>query len=101
MDTYQLLRAAVLNRQQAQFYYDGHLRVCCPHAVGMRDGKRRVMAFQFGGGSSNGLPPGGQWRCFEIVKIDGLGVQDGPWHTGSSHTRPNSCITIVDVETRG
>ncbi len=101
MDTYQLLRSAVLGRQQAIFHYEGYPRACCPHAVGEKNGQRHLMAYQFAGGSSSGLPLGGQWRCFEIAKINRLSIQPGEWHTGPKHTRPNTCITIVDIETHG
>jgi len=98
MDNYQLVRQAILSKQQVVATYNGYLREMCPHVVGTKNGRRQALFFQFGGSSSSGLPPEGEWRC---IPIDGLGDvsgRDGEWRTGSSHTRPQSCVDGVDIE---
>lgn len=98
MNAYQALRAAILAKKQAIFTYGGHERVVCPHILGTKGGREHVLAYQFGGASSSGLPPGGEWRCFEIHRIGDVLSQDGAWHTGDSHKQPQSCVDRIDVQ---
>jgi len=44
------------------------------------------------------LPPGGQWRCLFLSKVSDVALRDGPWHSGSSHTQPQGCVEIVDLD---
>ena len=94
---FELFRTAIQNRQQVVCDYGGHHRLLCPHAVGWKDGQEKVISFQFAGGSSRWMPPTGEWRCFFLSKVSGAMVKNGPWHTGESHSRPNSCIDRTDT----
>jgi hypothetical protein len=98
--TYALLRQAILDRKQVTCFYDGRRRECCPHAIGTKHGKTRVLMFQFGGESNSGLPAAGQWRCMDIAGMAQIAVRDGEWHTATSHLRPQTCIDHVDVDVR-
>ena len=33
----------------------------------------KALTYQFGGQSSKGLPPGGQWRCLWLAKVSMFG----------------------------
>jgi hypothetical protein len=94
---FDLLRQAILERKHVRANYDGYYREMCPHLMGLKDGVRHVLSFQFAGDSSRGLPPGGQWRCMDFDGLTILSIQDGPWHTGTSHTKPQSCIDEIEV----
>lgn len=99
--SYALLRRAVLERKQVTASYKGRPREFCPHALGTGgDGARMVLGFQFGGYSSKGLPLGGEWRCFEVALLSNVQLRDGKWHSNNDHSRPNSCVTWVDVSAR-
>lgn len=95
---YAALRQAIVEHKQVACFYDGHYRECCPHVLGLKRGRQHVLTFQFAGGSSRGLPPEGQWRCMDVDRISGIIVRDGPWRTGESHTRPQTCVDLIDVE---
>jgi len=43
-------------------------------------------------------PPEGEWRCMFVDEVMGAEARDGPWHTGQSHTRPQTCVDEIDVE---
>ncbi len=96
-DVYSLVRGAIERRQQVHAVFDGHRRQLCPHAVGTRNGQPRALFFQFGGTSSRGLEPGGDWRCLPLEGLGEVSVQEGPWHT-RTHSQPQSCIDEVDLE---
>ena len=96
---YTTLRQAITERRPVIFLYAGYHRECCPHSIGTKNGKEHVLVFQFAGGSSQGLPPGGQWRCMDVAAISQIAAMTGPWRTGTSHLRPQTCIDHVDVDT--
>ena len=98
MGVYEILRSAILSKQQIICQYGGHPREMCPHAIGTKNGEPHVLSYQFGGSSNSGLPPEGQWRCMVIANISDASAQDGDWQTGDSHTQPQSCVDVLDVE---
>ncbi|MEM8696488.1 MAG: WYL domain-containing protein [Pseudomonadota bacterium] len=98
---FETLRSAIENRQQVLCYYKDHDRELCPHTLGYKDGREKVLGFQFGGGSSKGLPDGGEWRCMFVDDIQNLEVRDGDWHTSDNHSQPQTCVDDVVAEAFG
>lgn len=96
--TYQIFRQAIVNKQQIVCNYNGLYREVCPHTLGLTNGREQVLSFQFAGQSSKGLPPGGEWRCMKLDDVTDAKIKDGPWHTNSKHTRPQTCVKQVDIE---
>lgn len=97
---YAVLRDAIVNKKQVTCRYNGLNREICPHVLGTgKDGAEMVLSFQFGGQSSTGLPPGGEWRCMRVDEISDAKSRTGAWHTGdNSHLRPQTCVKDIDVE---
>lgn len=100
MSVYETLRSAIVNKSQVTLEYGGHRRQCCPHVIGCTNGKELVLVFQFAGGSSSGLPAGGEWRCMSVDGITILSVTSGKWYTDGPHSKPQNCVEEVDVEVR-
>ena len=98
MSTYAVLREAVLAKKQVVCWYQGYERSICPHVLGTKRGREQTLAFQFAGGSKTGLPPGGRWRCMVVAEIANATLRDGDWHTGDDHSRPQTCVDVIDVE---
>jgi hypothetical protein len=97
-DAYSLVRQAILDKDQITATYKGHLREMCPHAIGMKNGRPQALFFQFGGTSSSGLPPDGEWRCIPIEGLDDIVIEAGEWHTAPNHSQPQTCVDVIDVE---
>jgi hypothetical protein len=97
-EVYELIRAATLARRQVVATYKGHRRELCPHVLGTKGGRAQVLFFQFGGGSSSALPPGGEWRCIPVDGLEDVVVRDGPRHTGVGHQHRETCVDAIDVE---
>ncbi len=98
MTIYQQLREAIANKQPVRVRFKGADRDVCPHVIGHKNGGQKVLTYQFAGYSSSGLPPGGEWRCMFISDIASVAVIDGAWHTGTGHSRPQTCVDEVDLE---
>jgi len=96
--TYELIKQAILSRQQVIATYDGHRREMCPHVLGKsKKGDRQALFYQFGGRSSSGLPPCGEWRCIPISGLSNVSVREGEWHT-ATYSREQTCVMTIEVE---
>lgn len=101
-DVYRLIRTAVLRRHPIRAVYDGHDRWFCPHRVGWnREGRIRVLCYQYGGESNSGLQPAGSpenWRCIALEKLGAVELLEDEWRTAPNHFRPQTCVAEVDVD---
>ena len=96
---YQLIWQAIRARKQITCIYEGCHREVCPHILGYKTpGTEAVFAFQFGGESTSKLPPGGDWRCFDVARMTEVRLRDGRWYSGTRHSRTQTCIQFVDVD---
>jgi predicted DNA-binding transcriptional regulator YafY len=95
-----LFHRAVINRRQIVCVYQGYNREFCPIILGHKDGRERLLAFQFAGGSSKG-PVRGKWKCFNLGEIENAKTRRGRWHSGGKDRAPQSCLdeVFVDVNT--
>jgi predicted DNA-binding transcriptional regulator YafY len=96
--TYRLIREAIENERQITCSYRGHHRELCPHILGRTGGDEMLLAWQFGGGTSSVLPPGGEWRCLKVADIRDAAARDGRWHAGSSHQTAQTCVQEIDLD---
>ena len=102
-DIYGLLRTAVTTRCSIAAVYERRRRLLCPHRLGRnRAGQLRVLCYQYGGESGTGLEPIGSsanWRCIAVEKLRAVSLlEDEGWCTASNHSRPQTCVTDVDVD---
>ena len=85
-------------RKQILCVYRGYPRELCPIILGYSRGQEKALTYQFGGKSKSGLPPQGEWRCLWLSMVSNARLRDGPWFAGSSHTQPQPCVEIVDLD---
>ncbi len=95
---YEIFRRAILERKQVLCRYKGLRREVCPHVIGWKDGCEKVLAFQFGGESSQALPKDGEWRCIFVEEVTEAYLREGRWHTRRHHRNAQTCVAIVDIE---
>ena len=95
---YDLFREAMADRKQVVCVYGGYRRELCPIILGHSQGEEKALTYQFGGQSKSGLPPGGEWRCLWLSKVNDVQLRDGLWHAGSSHLKQQECVEIVDLD---
>lgn len=96
--TYRSFERAMRARKQILCMYDGYPRELCPVILGHSQGQEKALTFQFGGQSKSGLPRGGEWRCLFLSKVSKIQLRKGPWMVGLSHTRPQGCVDVVDLD---
>ena len=98
---YQLIRDAILKKQQVIATYKRHRREMCPHVIGTKNGREKALFYQFGGTSSSEAIVAGSpdnWRCIFIDGLSEVTARNGEWHTANNHSSPQTCVDNVDVE---
>ncbi len=101
MNIYEIIKEAIQNKQRIIATYNGHVREMCPHVIGIKSGKQQALFYQFGGTSSSGqITPNSpkNWRCIPIQGLSNVSSQDGEWHTGINHSKPQTCVDYIDKE---
>jgi hypothetical protein len=96
--TYSLFGQAMRMQKQIACIYGGHPRELCPVILGHSQGQEKALTYQVGGKSKSGLPRAGEWRCLFLSKVSNAQLREGPWLIGSSHTHPQGCVQIVDLD---
>jgi hypothetical protein len=95
---YEMIADAVRKKRQVLATYHGLRREMCPHVLGRGpDGEVQALFFQFGGESSKGLPPEGEWRCLKLSELHDVTIRDGPWRW-APRRHQQACVQEVDVQ---
>jgi hypothetical protein len=101
-DIYRLVWTAVTGKRPIGAIYNGRPRLLCPHRLGRnKEGRLRVLCYQYGGGSESGLEAAGSpenWRCIALEKLSKVQLLEDDWRTAPNHSRPQSCVVIADVD---
>jgi hypothetical protein len=91
-----VLERAIIERRPVRVRYHGHERVLCPHALGWKSGRLKLLSYQSGGITSQGpIPkdPRQRWRSMFVDEIEDVTINDGPWQTADNYSLHNSnCI---------
>lgn len=101
--SYALVRQAIATKQPISAVYNGKTRLFCPHVIGQsKKGALQSLCYQFGGeSSSRPIEADGSsanWRCVDVSNLSNVQFVDGPWHTAPVHTRPQTCVSQIDIE---
>ncbi len=97
----QAIRHAIVHRQPISATYQGRHRILCPHVIGIKNGVWNVLSYQAGGESGSGLSanPAHNWRCMRVSQLSRVvPVRDREWQTAPNHTRPTTCVDVVETE---
>lgn len=91
-DIFAVLRAAIRDKRPVGAVYHGYYRVLCPHALGRKNRRWHVLAFQIGGESDSGLTPEGEWRCLDLEDLSEVRLAEAPWRSGPGWAQAQTCI---------
>lgn len=96
-----VLAQAIDERCTVRARYHGHERLLCPHALGWKSGRAKVLAYQTAGSTSSGpLPdaPRDRWRSMFVDEIEDPTIEaDMCWETADNYTPHSNCIDEVEV----
>ncbi len=99
---YEIIKNALIKRQQVFAIYKGHKREMWPYVIGKKNEKEQALFYQFGGTSSRGIiVPGSKdnWCCMHIDELSEITVRDGEWFTHNSYNKEDkSCVDDIDEQ---
>jgi len=98
--TWQILHDALITRRRVQIHYQGHDRVICPHVLGWKNNRPKVLAYQVAGTTSDGPLPEDPTRCWRSLFIDTINhahIIDGPWQTAPNYTPITTTIDTIAI----
>lgn len=94
-----VLARAISERRPVRARYHGYGRVLCPHVLGWKNGRPKVLAYQTRGATSSGpLPvqPEQRWRSLYVDEIEDATIAwDCAWQTADNYTASSNCIDEV------
>jgi hypothetical protein len=104
VESYAMIREAILNKDIVIARYHGYIREMCPHVIGKKKGHAQALLYQFAGGSSRGLQPNGSpanWRCLHIDELSDVSIKKsaGEWHTASNYSAATQgCVDEIELK---
>ena len=98
-----LVKRAMFAKVPVSVVYDGGERRLCPYILGKnKEGKVRLLCFQYAGASRSGLQhkaAGGDWRCLNLEKISRLQLLfSEPWQTAQSAPGQPKCMDPIEMQ---
>lgn len=100
------LHSALQARRPVLVGYHGRQRLICPHALGWKEGRPMVLAYQTGGQTTTGSlhpDPTRRWRCLYIHEIDNMTPADpaSRWVTPNNYdpTQPFPAGVVDELAT--
>ena len=88
-----VLEAALLRRCPVQATYHDRTRLLCPHAIGWKNGRPKVLAYQI----DTTTDPRHHWRSMFIDEIHDAVVTTHPWQTATNYSPDTNGITELHL----
>jgi hypothetical protein len=99
--TWTVLEHALTQRRPVGVVYHGEARIICPHALGWKAGRAKLLAYQTAGTTSRGgLPadPRQRWRSMFVDEIEHPVITDEPWQTADNYTPTSNGIDHLEID---
>ena len=95
------LEAALHQRRPVSVSYHGRQRLLCPHALGWKNNRPMLLAYQNGGQTSAATlsaDPRKRWRCMFVDDIDEVvAAEPATWATADNYNTTHPFNTIDEV----
>lgn len=97
-----ILEAALRQRRPVRLSYHAKQRLVCPHALGWKNDRPMLLAYQSGGETTTGtLPvdPRKRWRCLFVDEVDQVAPAgpDNEWGTADNYNPAHPFHVIDEV----
>ena len=97
------LETALRQRRPVLVGYHAKARVVCPHALGWKNDRPMLLAYQTGGETTSGTlsaDPRKRWRCLFIDEVDSVAAVDAAnaWGTADNYN-PSHPFHVIDEVT--
>lgn len=96
---WQILQQALLQRRPVRLSYHGRERTVSPHALGWKNNRPMLLAYQAAADTTTTPDPLKQWRNFLVDEIDHITAPDptNRWETANNYNPDQPFNTIDQV----
>lgn len=97
---WEALERALTERRPVRARYHGAERVLCPHALGWKNGRPKVLSYQASGTTSGGIlpkDPRERWRSMFVDEIEDVTITGGRWETADNYSLRSNGIDNVET----
>ncbi len=103
LPAWETLEQALRQRRPVRLTYHGRQRTVCPHALGWKNDRPMLLAYQSDGETTTGtLPadPRKRWRCLFVDEVDSVAAADAAsaWGTADNYN-PSHPFHVIDEVT--
>ncbi len=91
-----VLEQALIQRRPVRAAYHGRQRLLSPHALGWKNGRPKVLAYQADTTASSANPHQ-QWRSMFVDEIENPVISDDPWETADNYSPNSNCIDKLKI----
>jgi hypothetical protein len=92
-----VLHAALTKKRTVRARYHDRLRVLCPHTLGWKNGRPKVLAYQTAiiGNTPTHDPRG--WRSLFVDEIHDAIISDDCWESANNYNHDNNGIDTISA----
>jgi hypothetical protein len=96
-----LLEQAIAQRQTIKARYHGRDRLLCPHLLGWRNGRAKLLSYQLSTGADTPTDdPRQQWRAMFVDELVDPLITDDPWLSAPNYTANATGIDVIEIAVR-
>ncbi len=93
-----VLQQAIREKRPVRACYHGTERLLCPHALGWKNGRPKVLSYQASDTTNHEPPdPRQQWRSMFVDEIDQPRITDEPWETAHNYSHDTNAIDDLEI----
>ena len=89
-----LLSRAVIEKRSVTARYHGQDRLLCPHLLGWRNGRAKVLSYQAAAPTGD---PRQHWRSMFVDELQDLAITDATWFTPVNYTANAVGIDLIEI----
>ena len=94
--TWALLHQSLEDRRPVRARYHGRLRVLCPHVIGWKNGRAKLLAYQAAVIGAESSDPVG-WRSMFVDEIEDAAISCDRWRTAGNYTPGTTGIDTLSA----
>ncbi len=94
------LERALTERRPVRARYHGTERVLCPHALGWKRARAKVLSYQAGSSTEDGRRPDDprqRWRSMFVDEIEDPVITDSRWETADNYSPETNGIDDLEI----
>jgi hypothetical protein len=101
--TWKVLEQALSEKRAVRANYHGHDRLLCPHLLGWKNSRAKVLCYQSSTTTSESTlnsDPQKRWRLMFVDELECAVITDDEWQTATNYRPASTGIDIIELAVR-